>query len=228
VVGHHTGKQLNVTAPTRADLRAKLRLEISMKSAYKPLLGLAIFWSAAGCSPEGAESSVRAGSGSAVASPTSRPGQNAALARNEQSSATSSRNAGNNAAAARGTTTPAPGAAPPPPPKPIEPGSLYTGVYTTAQADRGKEIQGRECSACHNPDDWGKGAVLGHYTGASALNLVEYLRTNMPFDGPGRLSYQEYVDVVAFLFQVNEVPPGKKELPTNQAELAKIKLEYRK
>ena len=44
----------------------------------------------------------------------------------------------------------------------------------------------------------------------------------MPEDGPGRLSDQEYTDVVAYLLERSDYPPGENELSTDKAELDRI------
>lgn len=108
------------------------------------------------------------------------------------------------------------------------PGSIYSGVYTTGQARRGNEIQQRECGACHTPTDWAQGRLLQAYTGSSAYDLVAQLQATMPMDGPGRLSWQEYTDIVAYILELNTVPTGSGELPTDEDHLRSIRLEYRR
>ena len=44
----------------------------------------------------------------------------------------------------------------------------------------------------------------------------------MPEDGPGRLSDQEYTDVVAYLLDRSDYPAGENELSTDKAELDRI------
>jgi len=107
------------------------------------------------------------------------------------------------------------------------PVSVYSGVYTAAQAARGKHVQETECVACHAPGDWADGNVISGFTGLSAYDLVERIRTTMPMDGPGRLSLQQYTDLAAFIFELNGAPPGNSELPADPAGLAGVRLEYR-
>ena len=44
----------------------------------------------------------------------------------------------------------------------------------------------------------------------------------MPEDGPGRLSDQEYIDVVAYILDANEYPTGAQELVPDMAALDQI------
>jgi S-disulfanyl-L-cysteine oxidoreductase SoxD len=106
--------------------------------------------------------------------------------------------------------------------------TIYAGVYTAAQAARGRAIQQRDCASCHSPADWEQGRILAGYHGASVYDLVDQIRMTMPMDGPGRLQYQEYTDIVAYLFQLNNVPPGASELPADEARLRAIRVEYRR
>lgn len=111
---------------------------------------------------------------------------------------------------------------------PDSPKTIYSGIYTAAQADRGKSIQEAECFVCHAADDWAGGRLLTNYTGQSMLAFVEHLRSTMPLDEPGRLEYGQYVDVAARILQINNVPTGSSELSTDTDELAAIRMEYRR
>jgi hypothetical protein len=50
----------------------------------------------------------------------------------------------------------------------------------------------------------------------------------MPMDSPGSLQPQEYADVVAYFFRVNEFPVGKSELDTSRELLKLIRIEKKK
>lgn len=126
--------------------------------------------------------------------------------------------------------TPAAGApqAPAAPAAATAPVSVYTGVYTDEQADRGAAIQRRACAACHSAGDWSQGRILTGWTGQSAFDLVTHIRNTMPLNAPGSLSMQEYTDIVAYMFELNEIPAGDAELPAEEAGLRRVQLEYRR
>ena len=52
--------------------------------------------------------------------------------------------------------------------------------------------------------------------------LFKRIKLTMPEDGPGRLSDQEYTDVVAYMLDRNDYPAGENELSTDKAELDRI------
>jgi S-disulfanyl-L-cysteine oxidoreductase SoxD len=106
--------------------------------------------------------------------------------------------------------------------------TIYAGVYTAAQANRGQQVQERDCSSCHAPADWATGRTLAAHAGSSVYDLLEHLRATMPLDGPGRLSTQEYTDVLAFIFQLNGLPAGSRELPADEVALDDIRVIYRR
>lgn len=114
------------------------------------------------------------------------------------------------------------------------PRSVWDGVYTTAQAGRGKLLSGEECARCHS-ESLGGGeaapalageAFVGRWQNAG--ELFEKIRTTMPTDSPGRLGRQEYTDILAYILSVNKFPAGAKELPKETAELNSIKIEDKK
>ncbi len=104
------------------------------------------------------------------------------------------------------------GAAPP------ENKSIWAGVYTAAQASRGQAIYAGECSRCHRDDLSGAGGVLigNHFMDQwredSLKNFFTTLRQTMPANAPSSLSEQEYLDIVAYVLQMNDFPAGEKEL----------------
>ncbi len=53
-------------------------------------------------------------------------------------------------------------------------------------------------------------------------SLYDRIRISMPEDGPGRLSDQEYIDVVAYILDANEYPTGDQELVPDMAALDQI------
>ncbi len=109
------------------------------------------------------------------------------------------------------------------------PASVYDGVYTAAQADRGEAVTLARCSACHSPGpEWGGGRLLLSYDGRPAWELVSMLRATMPMDAPGSLTLQEYTDVVTYILELNEIPAGNTELAGEESRLQEVTLEYRR
>jgi hypothetical protein len=105
--------------------------------------------------------------------------------------------------------------------------TVYSGVYSAAQATRGNQLQARECGSCHSPSDWAQGRVLASWNGQSAWALVDHIRTIMPMDSPGRLTLQQYTDIFAYILQLNNIPAGQAELPATEEGLKQITVQYR-
>ena len=106
----------------------------------------------------------------------------------------------------------------------------WDGVYTDAQAQRGREVYRRACAVCHldtlegdavSPTLIGP-AFLARFTGQTAHEMVQAVRASMPQNAPDTLGDRAYVDLIAFLLNANGGRTGASELPLDVAELEKI------
>jgi len=99
--------------------------------------------------------------------------------------------------------------------------SVWNGIYTAAQADRGKTLFMANCAKCHGSNGEGsdeipqlKGAhFMSDWDSQTVADLVQRVHGTMPLDNPGALNVTSATDVVAFLLQMNAVPAGTAELP---------------
>jgi cytochrome c len=97
------------------------------------------------------------------------------------------------------------------------------------QQARGKALYVDKCSMCHQESLKGTtetppltGDMFWmNWETYSANNLVEQVRSTMPEDNPGALMRQEYVDIIAYVLKVNEVPMTG-DLPSDADALKKI------
>jgi quinoprotein glucose dehydrogenase len=114
--------------------------------------------------------------------------------------------------------------------------SVWDGVYTREQADRGKTVYSQECARCHGENLAGGEAsppltgaeFLSRWNGKTAGALYDLARKTMPTDDPGGLSTREYADLVAYILSANEFPAGSKELDRDAAALNDIRIEPKK
>lgn len=98
--------------------------------------------------------------------------------------------------------------------------SVWNGVYTEAQAERGAAGFTGHCANCHGANLAGTGEApalvgpqfLSDFDGLSAGDLFDRIRTTMPQDNPGSLTRDQYADILAFLLKANGMPSGPKEL----------------
>jgi S-disulfanyl-L-cysteine oxidoreductase SoxD len=114
----------------------------------------------------------------------------------------------------------APAQHPPPTPTPAS-----HGVYTEAQAARGEATYRANCTSCHATSAHTGKAFMGAWETRTAFDLFELIRTTMPIDNPGRLSREQYVDIVAYLFKLNRLPVGDRPLPADDEGLKQIRIE---
>lgn len=103
--------------------------------------------------------------------------------------------------------------------------SVRDGVYTKAQAARGKATFGEVCGNCHSTSQFRGDAFRMQWDGRSINDLFSQLRTTMPIDNPGGLTAQEYIAVVAYVLELNGYPAGSAELPTTAEPLKRIRIE---
>lgn len=125
--------------------------------------------------------------------------------------------------AACSAATEAPPAAPQPQPgaaAPAAPSAARTtrdGVFTTAQATRGAQVFNETCSGCHSTSEWADPGFLQTWQGVSLRDFFTQIHDTMPMDAPGSLTDQQYTDVIAYMLQLNDLPVGSSELPTDEA-----------
>jgi mono/diheme cytochrome c family protein len=106
--------------------------------------------------------------------------------------------------------------------------STSAGVYTTDQANRGRDVYAMQCRSCHTPASH-TGAIFAAWWDRKTLaDLFQFIVTRMPKNEPGSLQADEYLDVTAYLLKLNELPTGSDPLPADSAAMRKIRIEVGK
>lgn len=100
------------------------------------------------------------------------------------------------------------------------------GIYTAEQAARGEESYKQACTQCHALD-WYRGAAMKSWDGAPLFNLYDVVATTMPQNNPGSLKRREYLDLLAYVLSLNDMPAGGEELPAAPEALKKIVIKWR-
>ena len=125
--------------------------------------------------------------------------------------------------------------------EPAVPTDIWQGVYTAAQAQRGLAVYADQCVTCHAEDLSGVSAIgLGDYSppspplaGRTFLTkwdkkgldeLLMWIQTQMPHNAKGTLGPEKSADVLAFLLEQNEFPPGPVDLPSRPDRLRAVKI----
>jgi cytochrome c len=113
--------------------------------------------------------------------------------------------------------------------------TVWDGVYTSGQADRGRASYQQSCVSCHRDDLRGDNTAPS-LVGESFLflwgdmpvgELSARIQKLMPPDRPGTLTAQTYVDIIAFILQKNAFPAGDVELGIDPGALQQIRITTR-
>jgi cytochrome c2 len=110
--------------------------------------------------------------------------------------------------------------------------TIWDGVYTSAQVERGKATFDLSCSRCHNSDLSGSergptlvgDKFLTNWLDGSVEPLFSFIRDMMPQGSANIVSDDSKADVLAYILQRNGFPPGKSELTPNGAILDTIQI----
>jgi hypothetical protein len=115
--------------------------------------------------------------------------------------------------------------------------SVWSGIFSDAQARRGEPLYRLHCGSCHGDDLAGRplaqpwpsgrdrvpeliGATFNsNWDGLTLDDLVTRIRISMPQDRPGSLSPQDNVDIVAYLLWIGGFPTGDRDLTTQRDAL---------
>lgn len=106
------------------------------------------------------------------------------------------------------------------------------GLYTPEQAERGRALYLESCATCHGrslrgsetgPPIVGAGFILA-WEGRTVGELLEYVSAEMPPGSGGRLSDDDYVDVIAYMLEQNRYPEGDEELTAVSPLLEKTEI----
>ena len=107
---------------------------------------------------------------------------------------------------------------------------IWQGVYTTAQADRGKAAYDTSCVRCHGADLGGTSApslrderFMDTWGGENVSRLFEKIRDTMPPLFGTFVSDDAKMDIVGYILRTNGFPPGLVELKPGP-DLASIQI----
>jgi cytochrome c len=102
--------------------------------------------------------------------------------------------------------------------------STLSGVYTSEQALRGKDVYAGNCRSCHTPMSHTGEMFATWWQGKRLADLFTFVRTQMPKNDPGSLSPEDAADVVAYLLQMNAMPPGTTEIYPDADSLRRFRI----
>ena len=114
--------------------------------------------------------------------------------------------------------------------------SVWDGVFSKEQAERGAAVYKTSCSECHGNDLAGDGFApalaggefMGNWNDLTVGDLFERIRISMPPSGPSAVTPAQKADIVAHLMNQNKFPVGTGELEPKTEALKLIKIELKK
>jgi S-disulfanyl-L-cysteine oxidoreductase SoxD len=110
--------------------------------------------------------------------------------------------------------------------------TVWDGVYSAPQAERGRALYDAQCAMCHGEDLQGvematplvDGAFLNAWDRQTVGDLSERVRATMPANNPGSLGLGATADIVAYILSSNQFPAGAKALPPEAAAQRTIRI----
>ena len=105
--------------------------------------------------------------------------------------------------------------------------SIWSGVFTAAQARRGDEAYQASCSGCHGSDlratdpeavNLTGPAFRAKWNGKTLADRFETIRDRMPPGSANSLGDKTYMDILAFILEFNKFPAGNQELVPETAK----------
>ena len=93
--------------------------------------------------------------------------------------------------------------------------SVGNQFFTTRQASRGNGLFRDNCLSCHTSSEFTGSSFERRWRGRAVGDIYEFVLYSMPDDNPGGLPAQTYADILAYVLELNDFPPGESELPTS-------------
>ena len=108
--------------------------------------------------------------------------------------------------------------------------TVWSGVYSERQAERGAAEYRETCSSCHSEDLRGNSnapSLIGSsfmflWADRSLGELLTNIQTLMPTNAPNSLPTQSYLDILSYIMESNGFPAGENELVGDPALLGQI------
>ena len=115
--------------------------------------------------------------------------------------------------------------------------SIWDGVFTEDQAERGHVQYDTRCAECHGDELEGDlveapalsgSEFLWKFNGSTLDHIFERVHRDMPLTNSGTLSRKVSAELVAYMLQQSGLPAGKTELPGDERMLKSIRIDAEK
>jgi quinoprotein glucose dehydrogenase len=113
--------------------------------------------------------------------------------------------------------------------------SVWDGVFSPAQAARGKQEYLPACGQCHSEDLLGAmgpaltgPAFMERWNGSTVNDLVQMIRRTMPQEAPDSLEPDVYLDIASYMLTSAGVPTGAVDLPAEPEAMKQVTITSRR
>lgn len=108
--------------------------------------------------------------------------------------------------------------------------TVWDGVYTAEQAARGRAVYDSFCASCHGADLSGSSEArplagerfMQDWSEDHLGNLFTRIQRLMPYDDPGALDADAYLDSLAYILEFNGFPAGSAALRADRVDAIRI------
>jgi hypothetical protein len=106
-----------------------------------------------------------------------------------------------------------------------DPPPIWKGIYSAAQAERGKAVIAAHCITCHGDQRPLSGdPFMVHWEGHTVARLWRRISETMPVNRVTSVTDDEKLDALAFVLQLNGFPAGDADLTNEAAALAVLQI----
>jgi mono/diheme cytochrome c family protein len=103
--------------------------------------------------------------------------------------------------------------------------SFPAATYSADQASAGKQVFDSTCTRCHPSGQLDGAAFANLWNNRRVSTLYSLISNTMPQDRPGSLKDEQYVNVIAYLLQRNQVPSGAVKLSIDTLDMKKLRID---
>ncbi|MGE0161117.1 MAG: cytochrome c [Gemmatimonadales bacterium] len=86
------------------------------------------------------------------------------------------------------------------------------GLFSQAQANRGRDTFRSMCTECHTAGEFSDNAFKVKWARRSVGDLYEFIHTSMPDDAPGVLTEAQAIELTAYILESNGFTAGSRQM----------------
>jgi mono/diheme cytochrome c family protein len=103
--------------------------------------------------------------------------------------------------------------------------SLPAATYSATQAAAGKRVYDSTCAHCHPSGQLDGATFANTWNNRRIIDLYSLVTNTMPQDRPGSLTDEQYLNVIAYILQRNQVPASAAKLSADTLSMKKTRID---